>query len=108
MLNNILRFYAPLVVSYLMGLGQMDRFFAEECTSWTKQDSYGVSIAPQNIQEGQYFHFEKRSERYGALSRTLAPKHANYGFKAALGLNDEKIVGLVHLQTCSDCADFCL
>ena len=71
-------------------------------------DIYGASNGPINIQNGQWFHNEKRSKRSGTLSRNLAPKHANYGSKVALGLNDEKIVGFFHLQTCSYCPDFCL
>ena len=76
--------------------------FIQKWTCWTNLDSFGASTGPKNIQNGQYFHFEKRSKLSGILSRTLAPKGANNGSKAALGLNDEKIVGLVHLDTCSD------
>ena len=76
--------------------------FIEKLTYWKNLDSFGASTVPQNIQNSQYFHFEKRSYRSGILSRTLAPKHENYGAKAALWLNYEKIVGLVHLDTCSD------
>ena len=111
MSNNILRFYAPVVVSWLFWLGQDDRFFAEnwtsiygcivfseKCTSWTNQDSYGVSTGPQNIQKDQYFHHEKWSERSGAIKPTSYTKKLKNRIKTAMGLNDDKMIVLIQPQ----------
>ena len=39
--------------------------FNQKWNCWTNLDSCGGRTGPQNIQKSQYFHFEKRSERYG-------------------------------------------
>ena len=39
--------------------------FIQKWTCWAILDIYGASTGPINIQNGHYFHYEKRSKRYG-------------------------------------------
>ena len=58
-------------------------------------EDYSEITCPKNIQQDQYFHRKKRSERSGAIKPTLCTTQGKNRLKTALGQNDDKMIVLV-------------